>query len=296
MVARSADRDGAQPSAKSAHVIVTSPHEVPFDGRLFARSFASKAAFHLVRLEGVMVDSLQTGAVTPNIVALRDQVASLEAKLTALEKSEKLAPMTPRTWDVRYLGTIVTSVFVGLLYLLVFTGLGDLWGIQAGWVAATGEAEVGGAVSVNRDAVLESTRNMITVMGPIFIGLAIWMVTVVAERRLKTYDEALENMRQYLENRTDANRAYLERQVTALRTETNATIENGLARVQKTVEERIENTVKDSISREKDAFDKGLQDERQKLRETEQLIRGLADGIEGRFGHIAERECPIFCV
>ena len=120
------------------------------------------------------------------------------------------APGLPRRghW-LMWGGLFLNAILLLLLFALYFTPVGEWAGFQARWLQSVDP--IRGSNTPENAAVLAATRNLITVLGPIFIGLAVWMVTVVAERRLKHYDETQEKLRIYLEGRTDALRRELEK-------------------------------------------------------------------------------------
>ncbi len=88
-----------------------------------------------------------------------------------------------RTW-------VLTAMVVGmvLMLLLFFSPFGAFIGFAAG-------TTVGGAEAETARGVHEATRNLIAILGPILIGITIWVITVVAERRLKAYDQTIEDFR-----------------------------------------------------------------------------------------------------
>ncbi len=125
-----------------------------------------------------------------------------------LDPVEHPAPGLPhRTSPIVWIGIWINTIMLLALFALYFTPVGEWAGFQARWLEGVEPVPDGG--TPENAAVLAATRNMITVLGPIFIGLAVWMVTVVAERRLKVYDETLEKLRGYLEERTAALRREL---------------------------------------------------------------------------------------
>ena len=78
---------------------------------------------------------------------------------------------------------------MALLLALFFTPLGPALGFPP--QASSGSGATGSGVH-------EATRNLIAILGPILIGITIWVVTVVAERRLKAYDETIDKFRDTL--------------------------------------------------------------------------------------------------
>jgi len=108
-----------------------------------------------------------------------------------------------RRWTARALWTGFALIVTGLnlaLFLLMFTDIGSTW-VQKGWFVANSAA--GSTVKVDTSAIEAATRNVIAVMGPLFTGLVLWLVTIVAERRLKAYDEAIEKLTEKLEKKFD---------------------------------------------------------------------------------------------
>lgn len=127
------------------------------------------------------------------LTALSAAHDKLLTRLAALEEAEaNRAKGLRRHYGLfRVLGNLLVVLIPITVLLILFTPFGDWLGVRDDWfVIATDKAQA--PLSVQRDAIRESTRNMLTVIVPMFLGITVWLVTVVAERRLKTYDETLD--------------------------------------------------------------------------------------------------------
>ncbi|MFV1564828.1 MULTISPECIES: hypothetical protein [Phaeobacter] len=232
-----------------------------------------------------------------------DQGQNLEQRIDLLQKKfDHLAPLGPRS-RMQGVALFVIPLLFSLIFLLILTPLGDMLGLSV-YILQPNSALTG---STSPDpAVLAATRNMITVLGPIFIGLTIWLVSIVAERRLKSYDEALEKQRKYIEDRTDKNREYLESQTKGLRAETDELrsnllqeIETRVVRVEEAIVLRFQESTRTALEEEKVGFAKIVAETRQDFSDlTDEMkselpqIREDANEIlqkmESRFGALVE--------
>lgn len=192
---------------------------------------------------------------------------SLEAvnkRLKVLEEGNQNAELWGKYAEVRFRVANVVLLAAATLFLLVFTPIGDLVGFKAGWVAP--ESAGDGAQQVNTDAIVAATRNMITVIAPIVLGIVIWMITITAERRLKTYDETMQNFR--------------------------GEIRDGMAEARDTtlvtVQGSIKEQVRDAIETEKQRMDALIDEYRADLQTATERVEQVRQGIENRFGHIAD--------
>ena len=186
------------------------------------------------------------------------------------------APGLPhRTSPIVWIGIWINTIMLLALFALYFTPVGEWAGFQARWLEGV-EPVPDGSTPENA-AVLAATRNLITVLGPIFIGLAVWMVTVVAERRLKHYDETQEKLRIYLEERADALRRELEKGRKDMREE-----------ILDSVRYSIEKEVRDATVQAERDFQESVKTIHDDLNEGIHTIQETQKQIEDRFGHIAE--------
>lgn len=116
---------------------------------------------------------------------LRNRVAELEAKMHYARLQPKIV------------GLIFFACIAAIVYF--FSPLGDLIGYNKTWFDGSSE--------IHSTALIAATRNLITVLGPLFIGVAIWLISNVAEKRLKFYDEEIRLTQEKLDSRFEAFRA-----------------------------------------------------------------------------------------
>ncbi len=187
------------------------------------------------------------------------------------------------------IGNVILVALVIALFALIFTKLGEVFGLHANWLrgAEIPGSESSGELEANASAVLAATRNMISILGPIFIGLAVWMVTVVAEKRLKAYDEALEKQRAYIEDRSDKNREFLDKRIQELRKETKDEIKEGLDRVKAAIEAGIAETVTNATTASKVDFRDTISEKEDELIGIKRRVEDVEASLNIRFGHIA---------
>jgi hypothetical protein len=122
-----------------------------------------------------------------------------------------------------------------------------------------------------------------------FIGLTIWLVSIVAERRLKSYDEALEKQREYIEERTDKNRAYLEGQTKGLRIETDdlrsnlrKEIDARVSQAEEAIVFRFKETTRLALEKEKAGFAHAVKEARKEFSNlTDEMKSDLPKITEG---------------
>ncbi len=157
------------------------------------------------------VGELQTKTINFQVEELQNRVAEL-AKWQALHDK-------PIYKAMRLGGRLIIFFFIVSVWALLFTPAGSYFGVTDLWdsvielAAASmnpacpalpnGEACMPGmpeydayieAAERARGSLQVANRNLITVLMPLFLGLAVWLITIVAEKRLKNYDEKLEQM------------------------------------------------------------------------------------------------------
>lgn len=168
---------------------------------------------------------------------------------------------------------LVTGIPIAILALLL-TPIGDLLGIRLGWFSAPPGSSVAAGAAIQPKAVLESMRDLLTVIVPLFLGIAIWLVTIVAERRLKEYDMTLDKFRD------SSGKAY---------DDFRKEIREAEDRIGKRVEdlvlakviENTKNSISELIDNTKKSFQTDTEDSRKQLNE-------MRDAIEERYGRLVD--------
>lgn len=193
-------------------------------------------------------------------------LARLEERLSDVEEQNLKAANDAEYASTRHWIAYVVLGASTTMFLLVFTGVGDLLGFKAGWVLSEAAAVRLEDGSLRSDAVVAATRNMITVIAPIVLGIVVWLITITAERRLKTYDETMQRFRgEIREGMTEAR-------------------ETTLATVQGSIKEQV----REAIEAEKSRMDKAIAEYREDLRAETGRVAQIREVIEARFGHIAD--------
>jgi len=158
---------------------------------------------------------------------------------------------------------------------------------------------------------------MITVLSPIFIGLVIWLVTVVAERRLKVYDQTMNEFRDSTETKANRLRSELKEDVQQWRVENATTLQqyedrqrtfredtrsqadglrgeltDGIEQARKTITEtiegRIQGQVRDAVETQRLRMDSVVGEYQEELKNATSAVEDIRRQIEDRFGHIAD--------
>lgn len=193
----------------------------------------------------------------------------------AIERQRKL------TFNAAY--AMLALIFV--LFLLIFTSLGETLGLQAGWITTANGAE---ALATQPNEVISATRNFITVLGPIFLGIIIWLVTVTAERRLKQYDEAIDKFRSSMDQKLENIRGSIDTRLNGFQQLITEESLKNREEVEQRVQDSIASTLREEIEKQKEEFSKNVDDYRQELNASTQKVEKTRAEIEGRFGHIAD--------
>ena len=127
-------------------------------------------------------------------------------------------------------------IVILMIWLMLFTPVGSFFGITGLWghliehaaIAMNpacqpppgGEPCTPGSPAYNayveaaeraRGSLIAANRNLITVLLPLLIGIVIWVITTVAERKLKTYDETIENVRRQISEQLKESRDDIEK-------------------------------------------------------------------------------------
>lgn len=83
-----------------------------------------------------------------------------------------------------------------LLAVMIFTPLGDWLGIRGQWWHTISQEDLESLPIIgNPQAVSDAITTAITVLGPIIIGIVIWLIVTVGVGRLRRYDEIIDNIR-----------------------------------------------------------------------------------------------------
>lgn len=195
-----------------------------------------------------------------------DLLQDIQRRLAELEESQERATSIKRYAAVRVWVAYAILLAAATFFLIVFTPLGDWVGLKTGWVLPSAATNGVAAQQVNSDAVVAATRNMITVIAPIVLGVVIWLIAITAERRLKAYDETMQNFRGEIRSGMIEAR------------------ETTLATVQGSIGEQVRN----AVEAEKARLDEQIEEYRTKLERATEGVEVIRAGIEGRFGHIAD--------
>lgn len=204
------------------------PRDIPTLQR-YIEKYSRDAIGTSVREIGERLDSVQ------QTISEHDQKVDRVAKILK-EDGQKIAFLQARlnwaepTWIYHRARKWVMTAMVGGMFamlLIFFTPVGDLFNAPRfplpdhSGQSTTDALPANGAVCASAptckddlppcalaprcdtgasSGVEAATRNMLTILGPIMIGIAIWIITVVAERRLKAYDETIEGIRDKVNN------------------------------------------------------------------------------------------------
>lgn len=169
------------------------------------------------------------------------RIKHIESKLNELStKHNRMYAKIPYN-ELRKRVFTVFGVTLVLVWLLLNSPLGSYLGINGLWEYLIEHAAIamnpacqappGGepctpgspaymayveAAERARNSLLAANRNLITVVLPLLIGVVIWLITVVAERRLKTYDETIENIRNELRDALETIKKQLDHEIDLL--------------------------------------------------------------------------------
>lgn len=195
-----------------------------------------------------------------------DNLQDIKSRLVALEESNQSLQVLAKYSRVRVFVAYAILAATAIMFLLVFTALGDWVGFKTGWLISNAGGPNAPAQQANTESVLSATRNMITVIGPILLGTVVWLITITAERRLKAYDDAMQNFRGEIRDGIGEAR------------------ETTLATVQGSIKEQV----REAIETEKDRMDDAIDAYRTDLQVETNRVEEIRDSIEDRFGHIAD--------
>lgn len=187
--------------------------------------------------------------------------------------------VTDHSMAMKRYQSATNRVFIALLFFFlvifctVFTPLGDFIGFKTGWVIPTAPAS---GTDANSTAVVAATRNLISVLGPMIIGLALWILATVGLNRFREFDANLDRIRSSLEGTLEVFRVEIRERDAEARRDIKADISEGIGRV-----------VKDAVDGETSRLDAYFDSLRENLKQTTDEVNSVRDAIEDRFGHIA---------
>lgn len=165
---------------------------------------------------------------------------------------------------------LVTLIPITILALLL-TPVGDILGIRLDWFGPPSPSGSGDA-ELQPGKVAQSMRDMLTVIVPLFLGVAIWLVTVVAERRLKEYDATLDRFR-------DSNTKAFD--------DFRKEIREAEDRIGKRVEELVISKVVDRTQKSlTNLINKTRQAFSEETKESLKKLQQINNNIEARFGNL----------
>lgn len=204
---------------------------------------------------------------------------------------------------------ILITALNAALFAFIFTDIGSNL-VQKGWVVATSATDPTQPLKVDTSAIEAATRNFITVMGPIITGLALWLVTVVAERRLKAYDEAIEKLTDRFEKKFDefkketatnakeqktltdetlkSAKAESEANLRSFREEIEKSFEKSVATIEANLKRETGTLVGQEIDTQKSRLDLAIDGYKAELQQSVSVVDDLAQGLTERFGVIAD--------
>lgn len=185
--------------------------------------------------------SLIPEAIVGTTEFTRQQIEYLNARLR--EQKDELHQGHRLYFWLRIFGHILITLIPIAILALLLTPIGDTLGIRLGWFTLPPEAYK--ATTVQPKAILESMRDMLTVIVPLFLGIAIWLVTIVAERRLKTYDDTLSIFRDNNSKSFDDFRKEIRESEARIESKVETIV---LAKVSKEAEAAIQQNVAESRS------------------------------------------------
>ncbi len=213
---------------------------------------------------------------------IKVQVEELQNRIEALSRAQDSLRARPLYGEARRWIVFSSVVLILVFWAVLITPFGSFIGVTDSWDWLIHLAAISmnpdcfslpnddpcmpGTAAYNayieaagraRDSLQIANRNLITVLMPLFLGVAGWIVTVVSEKRLKNYDEKLEQMGEAIaDNRVE--------------------IAEAPDKIRKNLQAEIDLIIKGSLTKATDAISKQSEG-----RQTE--IKKIKDDLEGRF-------------
>lgn len=207
---------------------------------------------------------------------------------------------------------------VFLNFIFIFTGFGSWIGFHADWLTPTNTPSfwqrlvpaTAPAHTANPEAVIAATRNMMTVLVPLISGVVLWTITVVAERRLKAYDEAIERLTDRLDKKIDDFRKTIEdnakeqrksiterlekfeaesdKKLANFRTEIENRTDKATADIERKLTQKVSALVASAIDSQISRMDQEIEKHKANLEQSVSTVKKLEKDLSDRFGAIAD--------
>ncbi|MEL6236243.1 MAG: hypothetical protein AAFR46_17745 [Pseudomonadota bacterium] len=147
------------------------------------------------------------------LLELAAKFDALQSRLDVVSQNASLAAKLMGYAGLRLAVWVILMIFLLIAWALLLTPIGSYLGANdftLEWIslaansidpACQGSAcldaspQYRNAARNAASSLQAANRNLMTVLLPVFLGIVIWLVTVVAERRLKTYDETIDRIR-----------------------------------------------------------------------------------------------------